>query len=101
MVKKSGLPGCPVLLLCWWMEDGALRCSLTLSPHVLPDLPMNRSGQFMWGACELVYYGTFLKFVVLVLGAIRSVLTVFVPLRYACILMFLHVFLNLSSNPCM
>ena len=31
MVKQSGPTGCPVVLLCWWMRDGALRCSFTLS----------------------------------------------------------------------
>ena len=39
-VKQSGLNGCHVELLSWWKGDGALRCSLSLSPNVLPDSPI-------------------------------------------------------------
>ena len=53
MEKQSALIGCPVMLLCWWMGEGALRCSLTLSPNVLPDSPIYCSGQFMWGYVNL------------------------------------------------
>ena len=49
MVKQSGLSGWPVELLCWWMGDGALRCSLILSPKALPDSSVYSSGQLMWG----------------------------------------------------
>ena len=31
------------------MGDGALRCSLILSPNALPDSPMYSSQQLMWG----------------------------------------------------
>ena len=48
MVKQSGLTGCPVELMCWWMGDGAIICSLSLSPNVLPDSPIYSSGQFVW-----------------------------------------------------
>ena len=32
--------GCPVDVLWWKIGEGALRCSLTLSPSALPDSPM-------------------------------------------------------------
>ena len=47
-VKHSGLIECPVVLLWWWIGDGALKCSLSLSPNVLPDSPMYSSGQFIY-----------------------------------------------------
>ena len=49
IVKYSGLSGWPVELLCWWMEDGALRHSLILSQSALPDSPMYSSGQLYVG----------------------------------------------------
>ena len=66
MVKQSGLTGCPVVLLYWWMGDGGLRCSFTLSPNVLQDSNILFRAIYM-GACEHVYYATFLQFVILVL----------------------------------
>ena len=53
MVKQSGLTECPVVLLCWWMRDGVLRCSFTLSPNVLPDSPMYSPGKVMCGHLNL------------------------------------------------
>ena len=49
MVKKSGLTGCPVVDMCRCMADGALRCSLYLSPSDLPNSPMYCSVQLMLG----------------------------------------------------
>ena len=40
MLNCSGSIGCPVVVLCRWMGEGALKCSLTLSPRDLPDSPM-------------------------------------------------------------
>ena len=39
ILKHSGLSGCPVELLFWRIGEGALRCSLILSPSALPDSP--------------------------------------------------------------
>ena len=39
MVKHSGLTGCPVVDVCKCMGEGALRCSLYLSPSVHPQTP--------------------------------------------------------------
>ena len=41
--------GCPVVVLCRWMGEGAMKCSMTLSPRDLPDSPMYALGQFIWG----------------------------------------------------
>ena len=53
MVKHSGLTGYPVELLWWWIGDGALRCSLSLSPKAQLESPMYSSGQFMCGHFNL------------------------------------------------
>ena len=45
MVKHSRSTWCPVVLLCRWMGDGALRCSLNLSPKVMLDSSMYCSGR--------------------------------------------------------
>ena len=48
MEKHSGLTGCPVEDVCRCMDEGALRCSLYLSPRVLHNSPMYYSVQFMF-----------------------------------------------------
>ena len=40
MLNWLGSMGWPVVELCWCMGEGALKCSLILSPSVLPDSPM-------------------------------------------------------------
>ena len=47
-VEEVGVHGGPVVL---WrcMGEGALKCSLTLSPKDLHDSSMYPLGQFMWG----------------------------------------------------
>ena len=50
------------------MVDGALRCSLSLSPNVLPDSPIYSSGQFMCGHLNLQITPLSLLFDILVLG---------------------------------
>ena len=79
MVKQSGLTGCPVVLLCWWMGEGALRYSLTLSPNVLPDSPIYYSGQFMWGHVNLYIMPLSAVYGPYPWGAIRSVLQYLFP----------------------
>ena len=49
MVKQSVLTGCPVVDVCMCIGDGALRCSLYLSPNDLPDSPIYCSVQLMLG----------------------------------------------------
>ena len=39
MLNWTGSIGCPVVVLCRWMREGTLKCSLTLSPNDLPDSP--------------------------------------------------------------
>ena len=53
MLKHSGLTRYSVELLCWWIGDGDLRCSLSLSPEVQPDSPIYSSGQLI---CGHLYY---------------------------------------------
>ena len=85
MVKQSGLTVSPVVLLCWWIGEGALRCSLTPSLNVVPDLPMYCSGKFIWVHVNLHIISLFCSLWSLSLRAIRSVLTVFVVI-YFCII---------------
>ena len=40
MLNWLGSMWCPVVELCWCMGEGALKCSLILSPSVPPDSPM-------------------------------------------------------------
>ena len=54
----------------------------------------------MWGHVNLYIMPLFCSLWSLSLQAIRSVFTVFVPLKCTCIPLFLHVFLNLSPNQC-
>ena len=49
MLNCSGSTGCPVVVLCKWMGEGALNWFLTLSPKDLSDSPMYALGQFIWG----------------------------------------------------
>ena len=49
MLKQSGLTRCPVELVCWWMGDWALRCSLSLSPNALLVSQIYSSGQLICG----------------------------------------------------
>ena len=81
MEKHSGLTGCPDMDVCRCMCEGALRCSLYLSPRVLPDSPMYCSVQFMWGQLYLSMIPLLVSSGSLTLGAISSCLTVFVPLK--------------------
>ena len=78
MVKHSGLTGCPVDWLWWCIGDGALRCSLNLSPKVLSDSPMYSSGQLMCGNLNLYIISLFWSLLSLSLGAMRRVLMVLV-----------------------
>ena len=85
MLKQSGLIGFPVELLCWLVGDGALRCSLSLSPNALPVSPMYSSGQLICGHLYLYMSPLFCSSVSLSLGAISSVFIVFEPLKCICI----------------
>ena len=84
MVKHSKFTRCPVGWLHWWIGDGALKCSLSVSPKVLPD-----SSVFFWAvpvrALEPVYYTQFFLFMVsLSLGAMSKVWMVLLPLKCTC-----------------
>ena len=71
IVKHSGLTGWPVELLWWCTGDGALRCSLSLSPKVLLDSPIYSSGQLMCGHLNLYMNLLFWGLLSLSLGAMR------------------------------
>ena len=103
MMKQSGLTGCPVVLMCWWMgPSGApLPCPLMFC-QILQCIPQDNLCVGI-GICRLSHSFAVL---VLILGAMRSVFTLFVPLKLACIplfffFFFLHVFLNFSPSPCL
>ena len=68
IVKLSRETSWPVVF--WWsmMGDGALMCSLYLSPKVLPDSPMYSSSQSTLPHLYLYYYSTLLKYGILILG---------------------------------
>ena len=68
MLNCSGSIGCPVMVLCRCMGEGALKCSLTLSPSDLPDSPMYALGQFYVGAFVVIYDACLIGFGVLVFG---------------------------------
>ena len=89
MVKYSGLTGCPVVEVCMCMGEGVLRCSLYLSPRVLPDSPMYCSVQLVLGHLYLYMTPPLVSLESLYLGARSSCLTVFVPLKCAWIPCFL------------
>ena len=100
VLKQSGLLGCPVELVCWWMGDGALRCSLSLSTNALSVSPIYSSGQLMCGHLNLYMAPLFCSLVSLSLGDMSSVFTVLEPLMCTCMSFLLHVLLNFSPNPC-
>ena len=81
MLKQSGLIGCPVELVCWWMGDGALRCSLSLSPNALLVSPIYSSGQLICRHLYLYMTLLFCSLVSLSFGVISNVLMVFEPLK--------------------
>ena len=60
--------GCPVVVLCRWMGEGALKCSLTLSPSDLPVSPMVGIGAVYLEAFIVIDDTCLAVFGVLVLG---------------------------------
>ena len=79
MVKQSGLTRCPLVDVCRCMGDGALKCSLYLSPSDLPDSPMYCSIQLMLGHWYLQITPLLVSLGSLSLGAMSSCLTVLCP----------------------
>ena len=72
MVKHSGLSRGPVVDVCKCMGEGALRCSLYLSPSVLPDSPMYCPVQLMLGHLYLYMTPLLVSLGSLSLGAISN-----------------------------
>ena len=68
MLNCSESIGCPVVVLWRWMGEGALKCSLTLSPRDQPDSPMYSTGAIYLGAFIMVDNPTFVGFRILVFG---------------------------------
>ena len=79
MVKHSALTLSPVMLLWWWMGDGALRCSLSLSQKVLLDSHIYSSWQFICGHLNLYITLLFCNLLSLALGAMRRFFIMLVP----------------------
>ena len=101
MVKHSGLTGCPVVEVCKYMGEGALRCSLYLFHSVLPDSPIYCSVQLMLGHLYLYITPLLVSLGSLSLRAMSNCLTVFVPLKCTWMPCLLHVLLNFSPYPLM
>ena len=99
MLKHFGLTGCPVVDVCKCMGEGALRCSLYISPSFLPDSPMYCSVQLMLGHLYLYMTPLLVSLGSLSLGAISNCLTVFVTLKCTWMPCLLQALLNFSPNP--
>ena len=78
--------------------DGALRCSLSLSPNAMPVSPIYFSGQLICGHLYLYMTPLFCSLVSLSLSAMSRVLIVFEPLKCTCIPFLLHVLLLFTQS---
>ena len=101
MVKHFKSIGWPVDWLHWWMGDGALRCSLNLSPKVLPDilcivLDNLYEGNLSWYISLLFWYMLSLSW-----GTMSRVHIVLFPLKCTCMPKLLQVFLYFLLSPLM
>ena len=101
IVKLSRETSWPVVF--WWsmIGDGALMCSLYLSPNVLPDSPMYSSPQSTLPQLYLYITPLFLSMVSLSLGCTRRSLMVLPPLKYYSTPYLLQMFLQVSPRPFM
>ena len=99
ILKLSRDTSWPVVF--WWsmMGDGALMCSLYLSPNVLPDSPMYSSSQSTLPHLYLYITPLFLSMVSLSLGCTRRPLIVLPPLKYTSTPYLLQMFLQVSPKP--
>ena len=99
IVKLSRETSWPVMF--WWpmMGDGALMCSLYLSPNVLPDSPMYSSQKSTLPHLYLYIPPLFLSMVSLSLGCTRRSLMVLPPLKYNSTPYLLQMFLQVSPRP--
>ena len=99
ILKFSVVTLWPVMLQWSNIGDGALRCSLNLSPKVLGDYPMYSSSHSTLS--HLYLYMTPLLFWIgsWSLGAIRRFLMVVPSLKYTCTPWLLHTFLKLLLSP--
>ena len=98
MEKLSSLMMCPAVLEWSKMEEGALRCSLYLSPTFLPVSPMY---SMVHPGCPHVSLcnSPFLQMLSLSFRATNNSLTVLVPLKGTCTPTFPHMFLKLALSP--
>ena len=99
ILKLSRDTSWPVVFLWSMMGDGALMCSLYLSPNVLPDSPMYYSLQSTLPHLYLYITLLFLSMVSLSLGCTRRSLIVLPPLKYASTPYLLQMFLQVSPKP--
>ena len=81
----------------WGM--GLWGVSLSLSPNVLNDSPINSFTQFTWRHFSWYITPLYWKMVSLSFGATSKVWMVSLPLKWSCISEVLHVFLNLLLSP--
>ena len=99
MLKFSSVVIWPVMLKWTYIGEGAFRCSLNLSPNVLEDSPIYSSLHSTLSHLNLYMMPLFFVIWSLSLGATSRSLVVLPPLKYTCILCFLHTFFKLSLRP--
>ena len=93
ILKLSRDTSWPVVF--WWsmIGDGALKCSLYLSPNVLPDSPIYSSPQSTRPYLYTYITPLFFSMVSLSLGCTRRSLIVLPPLKYTSTPYLLQMFL--------
>ena len=99
ILKLSRDTSWPVVF--WWcmMGDGALICSLNLSPKVLPDSTMYSSSQSTLPHLYLYITPLFLSMVSLSLGCTSRSLMVLPPLKYTSTPCLLQIFYRFYRFP--
>ena len=92
-----------VMLCSVWkwlkMGEGALRCSLYLSPELLPVSPMYSILQLGWSYLYLYMTSPFWMILSFPYGTTKSSLTVLAPLKWTWTPALPHMFLKLSLMP--
>ena len=98
ILNCSGSMGCPVMVVCRWMGEGALRCFDSFSQWSAWFSYVSTGAVYL-GALVVVDDACLVVLGVLVLGVPKNVLSVLVPLKCTWIPLLLHSFLNFSPVP--
>ena len=85
MEWQSMLMGCPVVWPCLDTGEGALRCSFSLSPKVLPDSPIYFSSMSAWVHLNHQITPLFCVMLSLSFGATHKMQMVLLPLKCTCV----------------